>query len=65
MDTTARKANLDTISVGQSLSTTVSSSLYVGACTPMRESENTPSPRLRFSGLLTENGDRRVQLHRA
>ena len=29
MDTTARKAKSDTISVGQSLQTTVSSSLYV------------------------------------
>ncbi len=65
MDTTARKAKSDTISVGQSLSTTVSSSLYVGACMLVGESENTQSPRLRFRGLLTENGDRRVQLHRA
>jgi hypothetical protein len=31
----------------------------------MRESENTQSPRLRFRALLTDDGDPRVQLHRA
>jgi hypothetical protein len=32
---------------------------------PIRESENTQSPRLRFCALLTEGGDPSVQLHRA
>jgi hypothetical protein len=31
----------------------------------LRESKNTQSPGLRFRALLTEGGDRRVQLHRA
>jgi hypothetical protein len=31
----------------------------------IRESENTQSPRLRFRALLTDDGDPRVQLHRA
>jgi hypothetical protein len=31
----------------------------------IRESQYTRSPRLRFRALLTENGDPRVQLHRA
>ena len=32
---------------------------------PIRESQNTQSPRLGFRALLTEGGDPRVQLHRA
>jgi hypothetical protein len=32
---------------------------------PIRESQNTQSPRLSFRALLTEGADPRVQLHRA
>jgi hypothetical protein len=35
------------------------------ARTLVREFQNTQSPRLRFRALLTEGGDRKVQLHSA
>jgi hypothetical protein len=35
------------------------------ACKLTRETRNTQSPGLRFRALLTEDGDPRVQTHRA
>jgi hypothetical protein len=35
------------------------------AVRPIRESQNTQSPRVRFHALLTESGDPKVQLHGA
>jgi hypothetical protein len=39
--------------------------LRTSRLTQMRESQNTQSPRLRFRALLTKDGDRNVQLHKA